>query len=132
MRRLTGFVHLVDDDGVLRSFGPNDHVPAWAEAKITNPKAWDGEGDDVAVHVPDITSAGSSGDGETPSAPPAAEPPGDTKTAPPSDGPPPQVGKGSGTDAWIAYARSKGFEVADDVRKKDVIAGLTDAGIPVK
>jgi hypothetical protein len=41
------------------------------------------------------------------------------------DGPPPLHGKGSGTAAWIAYARRLGFEVADDVDRQDVIDAVT-------
>lgn len=45
-RRLTGYVHVRDDAGDAKAFGPDDTVPAWAEKQITNPKAWEGEGDD--------------------------------------------------------------------------------------
>ncbi|WP_425837318.1 hypothetical protein [Streptomyces fractus] len=40
MARLATFVHVTDDEGVNHAFGPADDVPAWAEALITNPKAW--------------------------------------------------------------------------------------------
>jgi hypothetical protein len=40
MATLNGFVHVTDDKGVTHVFGPADEVPTWAEALITNPKAW--------------------------------------------------------------------------------------------
>ncbi len=40
MARLATFVHVTDDKGVNHAFGPADEVPTWAQALITNPKAW--------------------------------------------------------------------------------------------
>lgn len=40
MATLSTNVHVTDADGVSHVFGPADEVPAWAEALITNPKAW--------------------------------------------------------------------------------------------
>lgn len=45
------------------------------------------------------------------------------------DGPPPQSGKGSGKDAWHAYAAASGVEVDDDASREDVIAALEAAGV---
>jgi hypothetical protein len=39
-RRLSGFVYVTGPDGATVGFGPDDDVPDWAAAKITNPKAW--------------------------------------------------------------------------------------------
>ena len=40
MATLTTNVHVTDDKGVTHVFGPADEVPTWAQALITNPKAW--------------------------------------------------------------------------------------------
>jgi hypothetical protein len=38
--KLRTYVHVKDDEGVTHAFGPDDVVPEWAQALITNPKAW--------------------------------------------------------------------------------------------
>lgn len=38
--RLTASVWVQDDAGQRHLFGPDDEVPAWARAKISNPAAW--------------------------------------------------------------------------------------------
>lgn len=40
MARLATFVHVHGKDGTSQVFGPDDEVPKWALAQITNPKAW--------------------------------------------------------------------------------------------
>lgn len=40
MARLANLVHVRDEKGQSVWLGPDDEVPAWAESKITNPKAW--------------------------------------------------------------------------------------------
>lgn len=40
MATLNTNVHVTDDSGVSHVFGPADEVPTWAQALITNPKAW--------------------------------------------------------------------------------------------
>ncbi|MFE5093213.1 hypothetical protein ACFRCI_23350 [Streptomyces sp. NPDC056638] len=40
MAKLRTYVHVKDDKGLTHVFGPDDVVPDWAEAIITNPKAW--------------------------------------------------------------------------------------------
>lgn len=52
MADLVTFVHLTDEDGVSRGFGPGDEVPAWAVEKITNPDVWAGEAPSVEVEAP--------------------------------------------------------------------------------
>jgi hypothetical protein len=43
-RKLASYVHVHDDGGKTHVFGPDDKVPDWAAAKITNTRAWaDGE-----------------------------------------------------------------------------------------
>lgn len=39
--RLASYVHVHDDEGRTHQFGPDDTVPDWAAAKITNPRAWE-------------------------------------------------------------------------------------------
>lgn len=46
-RKLTSYVHVVDEDGQAHAFGPGDDVPSWAEKAITNPDVW--EADDSAA-----------------------------------------------------------------------------------
>ncbi|MFD9205974.1 hypothetical protein ACFVZM_06800 [Streptomyces sioyaensis] len=40
MATLATTVHVTDDKGAAHVFGPADEVPPWAQALITNPKAW--------------------------------------------------------------------------------------------
>jgi hypothetical protein len=40
MATLNGFVHVTDETGTAHVFGPADEVPEWAQALVTNPKAW--------------------------------------------------------------------------------------------
>lgn len=40
MAKLRTYVHVKDDKGQTHAFGPDDVVPEWAQALITNPKAW--------------------------------------------------------------------------------------------
>jgi hypothetical protein len=40
MATLATNVHVTDERGTAHVFGPADDVPAWAQALITNPKAW--------------------------------------------------------------------------------------------
>jgi len=48
--------------------------------------------------------------------------------APPSDGgEPKRAGKGSGRDAWHAYAESIGLDVPDDASRDDIIAAVDAA-----
>ncbi|MDQ5863217.1 MAG: hypothetical protein M3536_13250 [Actinomycetota bacterium] len=40
MAKLNTYVHVHDKDGVSHAFGPDDTLPEWAEALITNPDVW--------------------------------------------------------------------------------------------
>lgn len=40
MATLATHVHVTDESGTAHVFGPADDVPAWAQERITNPKAW--------------------------------------------------------------------------------------------
>jgi hypothetical protein len=51
---------------------------------------------------------------------------------PAEDGPPsepPRAGKGSGRDAWVAFASSRGVAVPESMTRDDIIAGLVSQGI---
>lgn len=52
--------------------------------------------------------------------PPASEPPA---------GPPPKAGKGSGMDAWTAYAHSYGVPVPDGMKRDELVNALAQRGI---
>lgn len=127
MRTLTAFVHLVDDQGRLRSFGPADVVPEWAAEQITNPKAWT----DRAAEAEEATAASPAAP-ETPVEEPGESPAGDGEHAAedePQAGPPPKAGPGSSREAWAAYADANGFEVDPEDGRDEIIAGLDEAGI---
>jgi hypothetical protein len=102
-RRLTVHVHAVErleDGGYGRSgsFGPDDVVPDWARAVITNPDVWDG--DDEATPV---------------------------EPTPVEVKQPPRKGPGSGGTAWVEFAKSKGV-TRDFDSKEALIAHLEDEG----
>ncbi len=40
MATLAANVHVTDESGTSHVFGPADKVPDWAQALITNPRAW--------------------------------------------------------------------------------------------
>ena len=119
-RKLAAYVTVRDDRFRLVTFAAGDTPPAWAQALITNPKAWESG-------TPAPTPEGESQE----DAPPAAE------DQSPADGPdtdaepsedlvgelpePPKRGAGSGRDAWVAYAQSKGVTVTDDMSRDEVI-----------
>lgn len=46
-KKLTKYVSLTDEDGTVHTFGPDDELPDWAEARITNPGAY--ESDEVSL-----------------------------------------------------------------------------------
>lgn len=96
-------VTLRGDNFQLVTFPAGSTPPAWAQAQISNPKAWEGS--------------------EAPSAS-APEPPG--------DGPPPKGGAGSGKDAWAAYAASKDVDVDQDATRDEIIAALEVADVPTE
>lgn len=125
--RLNGYVHVVDSSpeglevGRQATFGPDDVLPDWAVASISNPDVW--------------------ADGRPP-APASASPvgPGPKFTSGPAPAPavvdvkvPPRGGAGSGRDAWATYARTAGHDAAADLPTRDEIIGaLQTAGVPVE
>ena len=46
-KKLVTTVHVMDEDGLMHVFGPDDTIPAWARKAIVNPKAWGGEAAEV-------------------------------------------------------------------------------------
>lgn len=88
-------------------FGPDDNVPADVAEKITNPKAW--------AEAPADAPADDGGTATTVSVPPRS-------------------GKGSGVDAWTAYAATLDppVDVAEGTSRDDVIAAIEAAGHPVE
>jgi hypothetical protein len=58
-----------------------------------------------------------------------AEDPADGGEAPNADAPPPRHGKGSGREAWSAFAAGHGVQVENDASRDDIIAALEAAGV---
>jgi hypothetical protein len=110
MAALVAYVAVRDDDGIVHSFGPGSDVPDWAKPKITNPKVWEGGGDEDADEDP----AGG----------------GDQKKAAPV--PPPKGGKGSGEDKWREYAAEVGVDVSEAQDRDDIITILELAEVPTE
>lgn len=48
-----------------------------------------------------------------------------------SDGPPPKAGRGSGKEAWAAYAEKLDVDVDADATRDDIVAAVAAAGHPV-
>lgn len=46
--KLAAYVTVRDENGTACLLGPDDDVPDWAEAKITNPAAWQASGSSTA------------------------------------------------------------------------------------
>lgn len=49
-----------------------------------------------------------------------------------SDGPPPKAGRGSGKEAWAAYAEAKDVEFDADASRDEIIAAVEAAGVPTE
>lgn len=104
--QLAAYVHVRDLAGRTAVFGPGDDVPAWARKQITNPKAWG------VVEPADSSQA--------------------EVSAPAGVGvieAPPRSGRGSGVEAWRAFAERKGVDVDQDATREDVIAACEAAGV---
>lgn len=99
MNRLNITVHVQKDDGTHAIFGPDDNVPAWAVAKISNPNVWD----------------------ESPTI--------EDEATPVVEGVPAKGGPGATRQLWADYAGSKGFAVQEDWKRDDIIAALEAAGL---
>jgi hypothetical protein len=99
-RRLIGYVHV---DGTR--YGPDDEVPP-AVAKRIGDHAWTDA--DSSAEMP--SPAGEGGSGKT-------------------DEAPPRSGRGSGVEAWRAYAEQNDLDVAADASREDIIAAAEGAGL---
>ncbi|MDN4174729.1 hypothetical protein QWY28_17340 [Nocardioides sp. SOB77] len=95
-------IWVAKDDGELVEFQAGDTLPAWAAKKVDNPGAF----------VDDGTSA--------------------DQTEDETGAPPPRSGRGSGVDAWRAYAAAHDVDVDDDATREDVIDALDAAGVPTE
>lgn len=87
-----------------RRFAPGDVMPDELAAKVKNQAVW------AATEAP--LNEG----GELPSG-----------VVPVHNGPgaePPRSGKGSGRDAWAAYAEARGVSVPDEASRDDIIFAL--------
>lgn len=102
-RRLNSFVHV---DGEW--YGPDSKVPARAAKKIGD-HAWEDDGEDGPETVDEDTNPG-------PKEPAPVEAP-------------PRSGRGSGVDAWRAYAEANGYDTDDEMSRDDVIALLEREGV---
>ncbi|WP_406459733.1 hypothetical protein OH768_33675 [Streptomyces sp. NBC_01622] len=98
-RRLIAYVHV---DG--KAYGPDSEVPA-AVAKRIGDHAW--------------TDADSSAEAPTPTGEGGGT----------GDEAPPRSGRGSGVDAWRAFAEQHDVEVAADASREDIIAAAEAAGV---
>ena len=98
--RLRSHVHVRDERNVAHVFGPDDEIPDWAAARITNPNAW----------------AEPPGDGPGASQQPAV-----------GHDRPPKVGAGSSREDWAAYATANSIEFPAEANKADIIAAVEAA-----
>ncbi|MFI1467642.1 hypothetical protein [Streptomyces wuyuanensis] len=82
-----------------KAYGPGDQVPA-AVAKRIGEHAWTDSGSSAEAPTP-------TGEGEAP----------------------PRSGRGSGVEAWRAFAEQHDVEVAADATREDIIAACEAAGV---
>ena len=97
-RRLIAYVHV---DGV--AYGPDSKVPADVAKRIGD-HAWTTDSDEAADEQP-------AGGGQSPSTVEA----------------PPRSGRGSGVDAWRAFAEQHDLDVDADATREDIIAAAEAA-----
>lgn len=102
--KLVSFVYVNTDRGVAAAFGPDDDVPRWAAEQMG---AHCFEGGEHPL-------AGTEESGES------------------ADGPPPKAGRGSSTEAWVAYAEGNGVAVDDGLSRDEIIAAVERAGVPTE
>jgi hypothetical protein len=102
-RRLRTFVHV---DG--RAYGPGDEVPEGVARRI-GAHAW--EGDDEDETAPAVGFRDPAGGRGAP------------------DTAPPRSGRGSGIEAWRAYAEANGVGTDDEMSRDDIIAAAESAGV---
>lgn len=106
-RRLNTFVTV---DG--QWYGPDDDVPAEVAKRIGD-HAWDDGGDQDDGDEPTVGYTDPSTQ-QSPTGPAEA---------------PPRSGRGSGVEAWRAYAEQNDLDVAEDASREDIIAAAEGAGL---
>ena len=107
-RRVAAYVHVAG-----RVFAPGDEVPDGFAKRITNPAAWGDEPLDEGGDLPPGTVPAQNGTGQREDV--VAEPP--------------RSGKGSGRDAWAAYAAEHGAEAPEGATREEIIAELEERGV---
>lgn len=129
-KTLATAVHLTDESGIVHSFLPGQTPPKWARKRIDNPKAWaeddsaEDDSSDAEDKSPEIDDSSEDASGSSD---------GSTDSAEDGSGGALEVPrKNASTDAWRAYADSKGFETDEDITRAEIIAGLAAAGIPTE
>lgn len=83
-------------------YGPGDQVPAKV-AKLIGEHAWEEDADTAAA-------------GQSPQGPETVEEP-------------PRSGRGSGVDAWRAFAEAKGVGLDDGMDRDAIVAACEQAGV---
>lgn len=102
---LLSYVHVPDDSGEYKAFGPDDELPEWAARKMgahcfengEHPFSDDADGDGV------------------PDREPGSEPP--------------RSGRGSSRDAWATFADEREVEIPDGASRDEIVGVLLAAGV---
>lgn len=127
-RRLAHAVILRRPDTIeTAAFRAGEEVPEWAEALITNPEAWADDADASGSAESEADDAGE----EIGAAESTDEKPADDEAAQ-AVAVPPLSGKGSGIEAWRAYALANGLEADEEATRQEIIDGLKAEGIAVE
>lgn len=92
-------------------FGPGDKVPADAAKLITMQKAWE---EPPAVVVSPLAESDEQVGTTTATTVPA------------------RAGKGSGKEAWVAYAAANGVQHDPDASRDEIVSAVESAGVPVE
>lgn len=66
MRKLASYVYVIDPDGANVALGPDDTIPDWALAQITNPKAWAEAPEPVEGDGPSVQNEDGDGEADAP------------------------------------------------------------------
>jgi len=140
MGKLKAHVHVTGKDGSAVWFRPGDQPPKWAAAKITNPKAWEGE--DLPRSTPKAAPQKPSGapstggddsgaptpDGGTPDPAAGQEPAGDTPADGGGEPPEAELPKGNATrEEWAAYADANGVTYEPEAKREAIKEAVEQA-----
>ncbi|WP_405911362.1 hypothetical protein OG529_04390 [Streptomyces longwoodensis] len=110
-RRLIGYVH-VDGD----RYGPDDQVPAEVAKRIGD-HAWTDSGEVRGEDGPETLSFSGPGEDQ------------DQDQGQGEGEAPPRSGRGSGIEAWRAFAEEHGVGIDEGMTRDDVIAACEAAGV---